>query len=125
MVTDQFKHDVNSYMKGQADKLLAHQTAIASSIYTSRTGSLTQALQSQPQVQDMRVDIPYPKHIRFLDLKKGKPRKDGSQRKKKNYKPIYNRYVYGYLKSDIWKMLMSSIPKKMIRTIEETISSVK
>ncbi len=119
MFTNQFKHEINSYMRSQADKLLAHQTAIFSSAYTSRTGTLAQALQSEPQVQDMRVDIPYPKHIRFLDMKKSKGGK------KKNYKPIYNRYVYGYLKSDIWKKLNSAIPRQMIKTIEGVITSVK
>ncbi len=120
MLSDEFKHDVNSYMKDQADRLLAHQTAIASSMYAVRTGTLTQALQSEPQVQDMRVDIPYPKHIRFLDLKKGRGGK-----KKRNYKPIYNKYVYGYLKSDIWKKLMASIPGQIVKTIEGIITSVK
>lgn len=120
MITDQFKHEVNSYMKGQADKLLAHQSSVFSSSYVSRTGTLAQALQNTPQVQDCRVDIPYPVHIRFLDLKKTRV-----GNKKRHYTPIYNKYVYGYLKSGIWKMLNAAIPDQMIRTIESTISNVK
>ncbi len=120
MFTDQFKHDVNSYMRSQADKLLAHQTAIFSSSYTSRTGTLAQALQSEPQVQDMRIDVPYPMHIRFLDMKIGRGGK-----KKRNYQPIYNKYVYGYLKADIWKRLNIAIPDQMVRTIEGVITNVK
>ena len=63
---------------------------------------------------------PSPIHIRFLDLKKTR-----SGKKKRNYTPIYNRYVYGYLKSDIWRMLMAALPKQMIRTIEDNIKTLK
>ena len=120
MITDQFKHEVGSYMQRQADKLLAHQASIASASYNTRTGSLARALASRATVKDATVSVPYPVHIRFLDLKKTR-----SGKKKRHYTPIYNKYVYGYLKSDIWRMLMAALPKQMIRTIEETVKSVK
>ena len=120
MIMDEFRHEVNGYMQRQADRLLAHQASIASASYNSRTGSLARALASKATVQDATVSIPYPVHIRFLDMKKTRTGK-----KKRAYAPIYNRYVYGYLKSDIWKMLMAAIPKQMIKAVEGTIKTVK
>lgn len=120
MIMDEFRHEVNGYMQRQADRLLAHQASIASASYNSRTGSLARALTSKATVQDATVSIPYPVHIRFLDMKKTRTGK-----KKRAYAPIYNRYVYGYLKSDIWKMLMAAIPKQMIKAVEGTIKTVK
>lgn len=120
MISDEFKHEVGSYMQRQADRLLAHQAGIARASYNSRTGSLARALASKATVQDATVSVPYPIHIRFLDLKKTR-----SGKKKRNYTPIYNRYVYGYLKSDIWRMLMAALPKQMIRTIEDNIKTLK
>ena len=120
MIMDEFRHEVNGYMQRQADRLLAHQASIASASYNSRTGSLARALASKATVQDATVSIPYPVHIRFLDMKKTRTGK-----KKRAYAPIYNRYVYGYLKSDIWKMLMAAIPKQMIKAVEATIKTLK
>ena len=120
MISDEFKHEVGSYMQSQSDRLLAHQAGIASASYNTRSGSLARALASRAEVKDATVSIPYPVHIRFLDLKKTR-----TGRRKRNYTPIYNRYVYGYMKSGIWRMLMASLPKQMIRTIEETIKTVK
>lgn len=120
MIMDEFRHEVNGNMHRQADRLLAHQASIASASYNSRTGSLARALASKATVQDAIVSIPYPVHIRFLDMKKTRTGK-----KKRAYAPIYNRYVYGYLKSDIWKMLMAAIPKQMIKAVEGTIKTVK
>lgn len=120
MISDEFKHEVCSYMQSQVDRLLAHQAGIASTSYNTRSGSLARALASRAEVKDATVSIPYPVHIRFLDLKKTR-----TGRKKRNYIPIYNRYVYGYMKSGIWRMLMAALPKQMIRTIEETIKTVK
>ena len=70
MISDQFKHEVGSYMQRQADKLLAHQASIARASYNTRTGSLARALASRATVKDATVSVPYPVHIRFLDLKK-------------------------------------------------------
>lgn len=129
MFTDQFKHELNSYMKSQGEKLLSHQSAIARSSYNEKTGNLTRSLSSQPVVQnglygESEIEVSYPIYIRFLDMKKAKSRKKGKYVKKKKYVPIYNRYVYGYLKSDIWKHLMKVVPKQMIHTIESTIRSI-
>ena len=45
-------------------------------------------------------------------------------KKKKRYAAIYNKEVYGHLKSGVWKFLMAALPKKMIRTMEDTIKGV-
>lgn len=123
MYTDQFKHEINSYLKSQGDKLLARQRAVAEATYQSRTGRLSAALSAEAEVSDAKVDIPYPVHIRFLDLKKTS--RKGERKKKKRYNPIYNKYVYGYLKSDIWRMLNAALPKQMIKTMEQTFKTVK
>ena len=47
-------------------------------------------------VQSMSVTVSYPKHIRFLDMKKSR-----SGEKKKRYAAIYNKQVYGHLKSGV------------------------
>ena len=120
MFTDQFTHEINSYLKHQGDRLLETQRGIAQATYRTRTGQLMNSLSGGVTVSDCKVDIPYPVHIRFLDMKKTRTGK-----KKKRYFPIYNKYVYGYLKSDIWRILNALIPKQMIRIIEDTIKTVK
>ena len=52
MISDEFKHEVGSYMQRQADRLLAHQAGIARASYNTRTGSLARALASKATVQD-------------------------------------------------------------------------
>ena len=44
-------------------------------------------------------------------------------KKKKRYAAIYNKQVYGHLKSGVWKFLMAALPKQMIRTMGNTIES--
>lgn len=118
MFADEFKHEVGGYLKSKAEVLLARQSAIASAKYGQRSGRLSDALQGSPSVQSMSVTVSYPKHIRFLDMKKSR-----SGKKKKRYAAIYNKQVYGHLKSGVWKFLMAALPKQMIRTMEDTIES--
>lgn len=112
MISQQYKHELNSLLQNQASALLSHQKGIADAYYKPRTGQLSKALSGRPEVSDLKVSLPYPKHIRFLDLKKGRGGK-----KKKRYAAIYNRYVYGYLKAPIYRVLMASIPKEMVKVI--------
>lgn len=120
MFADEFKHEVGQYLKRKAEVLLESQAAIASVNYSRRSGQLSDALQGTPSVQSMSVIVSYPKHIRFLDMKKSR-----SGKKKKRYAAIYNKQVYGHLKSGVWKFLMSALPKQMIRTIEDTFHTIK
>ena len=120
MIADSFKHQINRFLASQGSALLAHQKAIADATYGTRTGSLARALSGQPEVSDLKVSLPYPKHIRFLDMKKSR-----SGKKKKRYAAIYNKQVYGHLKSGVWKFLMAALPKQMIRTIEDTFHTIK
>lgn len=117
MFADEFKHEVGGYLKHKAEVLLASQSAIAAANYGQRSGRLSDALQGSPSVQSMSVTVSYPKHIRFLDMKKSR------SGKKKRYAAIYNKQVYGHLKSGVWKFLMAALPKQMIRTMEDTIKS--
>lgn len=70
MFTDQFKREINSYLKRQGDRLLETQRGIAQATYRSRSGQLMNSLSGGVTVSDCKVDIPYPVHIRFLDMKK-------------------------------------------------------
>ena len=46
-------------------------------------------------------------------------------KRKKKYAAIYNRYVYGYLKSPVYRLLMASLPDQIIKTIEDTVTTIK
>ena len=120
MFADEFKHEVGGYLKRKAEVLLESQAKIAAANYGQRSGRLSDALQGSPSVQSMSVTVSYPKHIRFLDMKKSR-----SGKKKKRYAAIYNKQVYGHLKSGVWKFLMAALPKQMIRTIEDTFHTIK
>lgn len=120
MITDEYKHQINSFLSKQAAALTAHQRSIADSFYTRKTGTLANALSAAPSASDMKVSVPYPKHIRFLDMKKTRLGK-----RKKKYAQIYNRYVYGYLKSPVYRLLMASLPEQIIKTIEDNIKTIK
>ena len=122
MLTDQFKHEINSYMKRQGDKLLAKQHEVARNTYSKRSGRLLAALGREAAVGDCRLDLPYPVHIRFLDMKRISR---GRKRNKSVYAPIYNKYVYGYVVSPVRRMLMAYIPKQMVRIIESNIEDIR
>lgn len=55
-------------------------------------------------------------HIRFLDMKKGR-----NGKRKKLYAPIYNKYVYGYLKSEVARKPNRMVPDVMINAIKDNI----
>lgn len=131
MVSEEFNQEVNSFLGRQARLLLEKQSAVAHAVYRERTGTLSRALNSSAgqtgslvggSMADGRfqVSVPYPKHIRFLDMKRG-----SGGRKKGRYAPIYNRYVYGYLKSALYKKMIRVVPMFMISTFEGTVKSVK
>lgn len=119
MNTNEFNREVNSFLKDQADLMLRKQAAINQAVYNERTGSLTKALNSTPQVGvdgEISVTVEFPKHIRFLDMKRG-----SNGKKKSVYAPIYNRYVYGYIKSALWRKIARVVPTFMIRTFNNII----
>lgn len=129
MFTDQFKHDVSSFLQGQGDRLLARQKSVFDATYQSRSGSLARSLSDKPVIsvtdRSFSIEVSYPIHIRFLDMKKRWAKKRQRMVRKKNYAPIYNKYVYGYLKSGILNRLNELIPRIMIRAIDDNIKSVK
>jgi len=119
MLTDELKYEIGDALKSQATNLLSAQSALASSTFTQRTGTLTQSLQGSPTVSGLSVQLDYPKYIRFLDMKKSRTGK-----KKKVYAPIYNRQVYGFLVLDIRRRLNAIIPKGLVKTIQDTFKEV-
>lgn len=116
MITDQFTHEVGTFLQDQAAKLLTHQGEIASATYQERTGKLTESLNHLPYPKGGRIELRYPIHIRFLDIKKGR-----NGKRKKRYAPIYNKYVYGYLKSEVARKLNRMVPDIMINAIKDNI----
>lgn len=116
MITDQFTHEVGTFLQDQAARLLTHQGEIASATYQERTGRLTESLNHLPYPNGTHIELSYPIHIRFLDMKKGR-----NGKRKKRYAPIYNKYVYGYLKSDVARKLNRLVPDIMINAIKDTI----
>lgn len=129
MFTDQFKHDINTFLQGQGDRLFARQKSVFDATYKPRTGSLSRALSDRPAInvsdRGFSIEVAYPIHIRFLDMKKRWSKKKERMVRKKKYAPIYNKYVYGYLKSGILNRLNEFIPRVMIRAIEDNFKSVK
>ena len=129
MFTDQFKHDINAFLQGQGDRLLARQKSVFDATYQPRSGSLARALSDKPAVRvtdsSFSIEVEYPLHIRFLDMKKRWSKKKERMVRKKKYAPIYNKYVYGYLKSGIQNRLNEFISRVMIRAIEDNFKSVK
>ena len=120
MLTDELIRSADEFMTAQATGLLAEQQRVARSTYSVRTGTLAESLSAASvRSTNMEVSIAYPLHIRFLDMKRGRGGK-----KKKVYAPIYNKYVYGFLKSGVWKWLNAHIPQIMVNAVEESFKSV-
>ena len=119
MFSSEFLHEAGAYINGPTDTLLKTQASEFSSTCNERTGRLSRALNDSSTASvggdGVSVELRYPIHIRFLDLKRGA---DG--RKKKRYAPIYNKYVYGYIKSGVWRWLNAHLPGVIARTFEDT-----
>lgn len=131
MFSEEFGHEVHQYLTTQASNLLSTQMAVNARAYTPRTGELTRALSDglssagnmvggTASDGSFEVTVRYPRHIRFLDMKK-----TAKGVKKKKYEPIYNKYVYGYLRSDIRKKLRRVVPVYMIKEFNKIMTSVK
>lgn len=112
MLTENYIHTLNGLLMEQGEQLLATQKMIGSVYYVNRTGRLLDSLGQKPTVNNMQMTIRYPLHIRFLDMKKGR-----SGKKKKNYEPIYNKYVYGYLYGGIYRRLKAALGDNVRRSI--------
>lgn len=131
---EDFKHSVGDFFRSQSEDLLHKQLSISQAVLQERTGRLNQFLSGTARVNesDMSVTIPYPLYIRFLDMRRAAIKTEtvdktvirGSRKvlkkarqgkKKQNYTPIYNKYVYGYLKSATYRRLRSAIPSFMIK----------
>lgn len=132
---EEFKLEVGGFLADQTKDLLHKQLSISKAVYTERTGKLNQFLSGgyvRENRAGMEVTIPYPVYIRFLDMRRASIRtqvvdrtvirnrkkvvkKVARGRLKRVYVPIYNKYVYGYLKSATYRRLRFVIPSFMIR----------
>jgi hypothetical protein len=79
------------------DEITKEQAGIAKTYYNKRSGDLISNLTGRnfdvmTFSSGVKLIIDYVKYIRFLDLKK-----TGRGYKKKNYHPIYNKPLYGYI----------------------------
>lgn len=149
-LNDGLKTEIGSFLESQAKAMLSAQLGVSKSVYSERTGTLNRALSSNSYNLDlfgMSIDVNVPLHIRFLDMKRASikttmenethiqnrsSRYHGRNRekvikavakgkKKSVYAPIYNRYVYGYLKSAIWKKLKRAVPAHLIQEWRNTV----
>lgn len=137
---EDFKHSVGDFFKSQSEELLHKQLSISQAVFNERTGRLNQLLAGPAHVNEseMSVTIPYPLYIRFLDMKQSATKtqtvnktilRNGKKllkrvrrgKTKQNYVPIYNKYVYGYLKSATYRRLKLSIPAFMIKEFTHKI----
>ncbi len=119
MLTDVFTHEIGKAFKIQTDALLAKQSAVAAGSFQRRTGRLQDSFSNAGTVSGPSAQLSYPKYIRFLDMKRGR----GGIKKK--HAPIYNRPVYGYLVGGIRRFLNAVIPGQLVRTMQDTFTSVK
>lgn len=120
MITENYTHTLNAVLQEQGEKLLAAQRMIATVYYVNRTGALVSSLGQKPTVNNLKLTIQYPLHIRFLDMKKGKGGK-----KKKLYEPIYNKYVHGYLYGGIYRRLKAALGAEVRRTMVSKLIDLK
>ncbi len=120
MLTENYIHTLNGLLMEQGEQLLATQKMIATVYYANRTGYLVSTLGQAPTVSNLKMTLQYPMYIRFLDMKKGKGGK-----KKKNYEPIYNKYVYGYLYGGIYRRLKAAlggyVRREIVRNFTEEL----
>lgn len=92
----------------QGNSLLHVQNRIANEVYRSRTGELRSTTSISLTSTNGDMNIKYPLHIRFLDLKR-----TINDKKKRIYEPIYNKYVYGFLYIGIYNALAKGLSIKI------------
>lgn len=117
MFTEEFQHRAGSILQEQADALVDTQHTIASVYYAQRTGQLVSSLSQRPTVSGLKIRIPYPLHIRFLDMKRTR-----TGRKKKGQEPIYNKYIYGFLYSGTYRRLSRGISGLVVAQFRAAIT---
>lgn len=137
---EDFKHSIGDFFRSQSEDLLHKQLSISQAVLNERTGRLNQFLSGTARVNEgeISVTIAYPLYIRFLDMKRAAIKTQTANKtvirngrkvlqkvrqgkKKQNYVPIYNKYVYGYLKSATYRRLRSSIPSFMIKEFTKKV----
>lgn len=119
MLTENYIHILNGLLMEQGEQLLATQQMVATVYYVNRTGTLLSSLGQKPTINNLKMTIQYPMYIRFLDMKKGTGGK-----KKKNYEPIYNKYLYGYLYGGIYRRLKAGLGGYVRRVITQNLNEV-
>ncbi len=129
MITDQYTKPLfNSEVASEillsaGQKMLKAQQREASVYLLSASGRLLSSLQQSVSVshtgQGLSMLLNYPKHIRFLDLKK-----TGKKRKKRNYTPIYNKYVYGYIMGCAYKRLSVGLGYAIKRDVFDRLTAL-
>lgn len=107
--------------------LLTEQAAIARTYYKRHSGTLISQLSQKPFVVNNKnvsptLLISYPKHIRFLDMKRTR---NGTP--KQNYYPIYNKpfygFVYGYAYGQLRYGLSSAVSDSFLSPLKATFSA--
>jgi len=117
MMTEKYTTDIDEILMKRGTALLKAQHQISSVYYVSRTGNLREKLSAKPEVAGGTMKIWYPLYIRLLDLKKGR-----GGRVKKNYEPIYNKYVFGFILGGLYAQLRRGITGNIRINIHKSLS---
>ena len=108
------------FIRGLTDETFSDIYSVQATIAQNHKGSgeLYQFLSRQPytivsSVSGIRGELSYPLKIRYMDMKTdpktGKP--------KKNYTPIYNKIVWGFVYGYLYKQLMYGISQQLNEAI--------
>jgi len=100
-----FNDRLSEILYGSAEDILSKQSYIAKTFLARRSGNLIRNLSGRnfniiSSTQRVNLLIDYVSTIRFLDLKK-----TSKGKLKRNYTPIYNKILYGFLYSKTYPAL--------------------
>ncbi len=108
------------FMRGLADETFSDIYSVQANIAQNHKGSgeLYQFLSRKPYTIvstgfGIRGELPYPIKIRYMDMKTDP--KTGKT--KKNYQPIYNKIVWGFVYGYLYKQLMYGISQQLNEAI--------
>lgn len=108
------------FIRGLATETASDIYSVQASIAQNHKGSgeLYRYLSQKPYTVistgfGVRMELPYPIRIRYMDMKTDP--KTGKT--KKNYTPIYNKIVWGFVYGSLYKQLMYGISQQLNEAI--------
>lgn len=115
---------IASVFREAGKQLTQKQDRVLNNVYVRHTGELSALLSSNPTTVQNTSDsatmrIRYMAQIRFLDLKK-----TAKGKKKKRYRPIYNKYVFGFLMGYTYNHLRQGLTRVANQSLPHVIINV-